>query len=67
MSGASLPLLNVIVPLPMEKRGSEGELNAQIDKNFVASTEMHGYLLDPLLCHHCNESSRKQSIQGSHK
>ena len=64
MSGASLPLLNVIIPQLVEKRFLEGELDAQIDRNSFASTKRRGYFLDPLLCHHCNESLCKQSIQG---
>ena len=67
MSGANLPLLNVIIPLPVEKSCSEGELDAQIEMNSFTSTKLRGYLLDPILCHHCNESSRKQSIQGPRK
>ena len=67
MSGANLPLLNVIIPLPIEKSRSEGELDAQIKRNSYASTKMCGYLLDPILRHHCNESSRKQSMQDSRK
>ena len=65
MSGANLPLLNVIIPLLVEKRRSEGELDAQIERNSFASTEMRGYLLDPILRHHSNESTRKKSMQGS--
>ena len=64
--GANLPLSNVIISLPSEKTRSEGELDAQIDRNSFASTEMCRYLLDPLLCHHYNNLSPKQSMQGSH-
>ena len=57
----------MIIPLPVEKSRLEGELNAQIERNSFASTEMREYLLDPILHHHYNESSPKQSMQGSRK
>ena len=67
MSGANRHHQNVIIPLLVEKRHSEGELDAQIEGNSFASTEMRIYLLDPILRHHYNELSRKQSMQGSRK
>ena len=67
MSGANLTLLNVIIPLHVEKRRLEGELDVQIKRNSFSSIEMHIYLLDPLLYHHYSGSSRKQSMQGSNK
>ena len=59
VSSTNLPFLNKIIPLRVEKIRLEGELDAQIDKNSFASTEMRGYLLGDLLCHQCNESSYK--------
>ena len=64
VSGANLPLLNGISPLLVEKRCSKGELDAQIERNSFLSTEMRGYLLDPILHHHCNQSLHKKSLQG---
>ena len=49
MSDINLPLLNVIIPLLVEKKPSEGELDAQIERNAFASTKVRGYLLNPLL------------------
>ena len=63
VSGTNLPLLNEIIPPPVEKRRLEGELDEQIERNSFASIEMRIYLLDPLLCHHCNELSHKISMQ----
>ena len=59
VSDADIPLLNVIIPLPIEKGRAEGELDAQIEKNSFASTKMRRNLLDPILHCHYNESSRK--------
>ena len=52
VSFADIPLLNVIIPLPIEKIPAEGELDTQIEKNSFARTKMRRNLLDPIL--HCN-------------
>ena len=67
VSGDNLPPINVIIPLPMEKRCLEGERNVQIARNFFVSTKMGRYFLDPILHHNYSDLLCKKSLQGSQK
>ena len=52
----NFPLLYVMIPRPDEKRRSDGELEAQTERNHFANIASRGYFSDPILHHHCRAS-----------